>query len=109
MTANRIKASRLRLWGVAMLAPALLSLAGAAQAQAVCTTHNEITQHLENKFGESPIAVALANNGALVELFSTGDGATWTMVLTTPMGVSCVLVSGEALDMRRQVAQGPET
>ncbi len=42
----------------------------------------------------------------MVEIYATDDGATWTMVVTTPEGQSCVVASGEAWAERVQSELG---
>ncbi len=44
---------------------------------------------------EAPVAIAIANNGALIELYAKRDKSSWTLVMTRPGGLSCVLVAGE--------------
>ena len=34
-------------------------------------------------------------NGRLVELLTAKDGLTWTIILTSPQGVSCLIASGD--------------
>ena len=38
--------------------------------------------------------MGLASNGAVIELY-TADTGTWTMLITKPGGVTCVMGSGE--------------
>ncbi len=57
---------------------------------------------------ESQVAIGIANNGRLVEVFSAGDGSTWTIVMTTPQGKSCVVASGEDWYLREKATRGPE-
>ena len=38
--------------------------------------------------------MGLESNGRLFEIFAADDGATWTMVVTTPDGASCVVAAG---------------
>jgi hypothetical protein len=45
--------------------------------------------------------------GRLLEVFATGSGSTWTIVMTRPDGTSCVVASGEAWPERRKAAEGP--
>ncbi len=92
---------------VLALAP-MLGLSAPASAQSVCKTHGEVTQELGRRFTENQIAMGLASNGAELELFSSGDGATWSIVVTTPNGVSCVVASGEGWEQSERVALGPE-
>ncbi len=104
------KTAFIRFAGAAALTIALLlgPWAGVkpASAQSVCMTHAEMTNQLEGRFSESQFAIGLASNGQLLEGFSTGDGSTWTIVITKPDGVSCVLTTGEAWDGRLQIALG---
>ncbi len=74
----------------------LVQPATAVRAQPVCMPHDELTEQLYATFAEAPAANAIANNGALVELFTTRDRSSWTLAMTRPGGMSCVLVAGEA-------------
>ena len=99
----------LKILGATVLALALLlGLRAPASAQTVCMTHGEMTQELGRRNTESQIAMGLAGNGAVLEVFSSGDGATWSIVITTPDGVSCVVASGETWEQGERVALGPE-
>ncbi|MEQ8666326.1 MAG: hypothetical protein RIC16_11445 [Rhodospirillales bacterium] len=61
---------------------------------AVCLERDAISSKLASDHGEHPSAAGLASNGELLEVFASEDG-TWTLVLTDPTGVSCVVASGE--------------
>lgn len=67
-----------------------------ASAQNVCFERMALIQHLNGKFEETPVAAGLAANGSMVEVFSSPDGNTWTIVLTQPDGATCVMASGES-------------
>ncbi len=95
------KAAMLRAFGpialtLAFLLTLLLGVQASASAQSVCTTHPEMAKQLESGYSEAPVAIGLADNAGVIEVFSTGDGSTWTMVLTLPDGTSCVMATGEA-------------
>ncbi len=89
-----------RFLGAAVLGVTMLTAVSAnfmpAAAQTVCMAHAELKKQLSRKRAETPVAIGLASNGEVIEVFSTGDGATWTMVTTTPSGKSCVVAAGEA-------------
>ena len=65
-----------------------------AQAQPACLPHDKLVDLLDGRYSEQRIAVGLENNGRLFEIFATDDGSTWTMVITTPDGASCVVAAG---------------
>ena len=86
--------------GASILAIAMILILWAtsnpAAAQAVCTTRSEVAEKLAGDYAESPVAAGLASSGAVIEVFTSGDGASWTIVLTRPGGTSCVVAVGEA-------------
>jgi hypothetical protein len=67
-----------------------------AAAQIACTTRSEVAEQLAGDYAEEPVAVGLASSGAVIEVFTNGDGSTWTIVLTRPEGTSCPVATGEA-------------
>ena len=70
-----------------------------------CASHSELTALLE-KHGESQVAAGLTSGGGLLEVFATEDGSTFTIVITTPHGTSCVVESGRDWDTRKQISEG---
>lgn len=74
--------------------PALVAAAPAANAEQVCGKRAEIVSRLENGYQEFNSAMGMSTNGGLVELFTSEKG-TWTLMLTHPDGVSCLIAAGE--------------
>ncbi len=73
----------------------LLHTAATVKAQPVCMPHDDFRVELQKNFSEAPVAIAIANNGALIELYAKCDKSSWTLIMTRPGGLSCVLVAGE--------------
>lgn len=67
-----------------------------SHAQNACFERSALIKHLNGKFGEAPVAAGLAANGSVLEVFTSPDGLTWTIVLTQPDGATCVMASGES-------------
>jgi hypothetical protein len=67
-----------------------------ASAQNACFERGALIKHLDGKFKEAPVAAGLAANGSVLEVFTSPDGVTWTIVLTQPNGATCVMASGES-------------
>ncbi len=81
----------------------LLPTAATVKAQPVCMPHDDFRVELHRNFSESPVAIAIASNGALIELYANHDRSSWTLVMTRPAGISCVLVAGEEWnDLRKR-------
>ena len=81
----------------------LLHTAATVKAQPVCMPHDDFRVALHRNFSESPVAIAIASNGALIELYAKRDRSSWTLVMTGPAGISCVLAAGEEWnDLRKR-------
>ncbi len=85
---------------VASAAIFLLSWPMGAMAQPVtvpvaCDLRDRILDHLAQKYDESPVAIGVTNKGGLVEVLTSGDGGTWTIIVTFPNGTSCLVAAGE--------------
>ena len=68
--------------------------AAPALAQMVCGNHADIEKRLQEGYSEIRTGVGLAGNGGLIELYTSEKG-TFTIVLTRPNGMSCLMAVGE--------------
>lgn len=87
----------------------VIAAATAAPAQTACLSHDKLVEMLNGRYSEKPVAAGLEVGGRLFEVFAADDGATWTMVVTTPQGSSCVVAVGEEWQEPQQLAFDPET
>lgn len=74
----------------------LLANSALMPAEIVCAEREALLTSLSREYAEAPKELGLANNGNVVELLTTRDGRTWTMLMTRPDGTSCVIAAGEA-------------
>jgi len=82
----------------AAAAVALLSVQPmpAATAQDTpCAERTNVVSTLDSQYKESPRAIGLVSKEAVLEVFVSETG-TWTVVVTDPAGVSCVLAAGQS-------------
>jgi len=90
-----------------LLVASILEPAFAQQAPA-CVKRTALVDHLSKEFKEAPVAIGIVDNGALLEVFSTVDGATWTVAVTTPNGITCLVATGQSWeDVSRMAHLGP--
>ena len=111
---NRISFRAAAFVALALLVVGALPLgSGPASAQgapAVCRARDGLLSQLESKYGEVPVAIGVTGGvtgGALIELLTAEDGMTWTIILTTPKGVSCLIASGEGWRPLAPAPSGP--
>ncbi len=82
------------------------ALALPASAQSVCGERNKFLNHLSSGYSEAPVAMGLVSNGSILEVLASKDGS-WTIIVTRPDGMSCVVAAGEAWEDMPQLAMGP--
>ena len=88
-----------------LLASAAL-MARPAAAQSAAMPRTAVVELLGDRYSEQSVGLGIARNGGVIELFTSTDGATWTIVLTMPNGMSQVIASGESwMDMTPVVGQ----
>lgn len=90
----------------ALLVATLAAQSAAQPFDVICAERDALTTSLSREYSEAPKAVGLASNGSVVELLTSRDGRTWTLLMTRPDGTSCVVAAGEAWDQLPQVASG---
>lgn len=90
------------------LAAFALPLPAMAAGSMACSKRDDVLSQLGSKYKEAPSAIGLANNGGLIEVLTSDDGSTWTIIVSMPNGTSCLLAAGENWQPVERVAQGPQ-
>ena len=98
------------MWKILALSAglALVSTSTSAAAQPQCDQRDSVLKILQQQYKEAPVALGVTHNGGLVEVLSTGNGTTWSIIVTTPQGMSCLVAAGEGWRAMDQVAADPE-
>lgn len=63
----------------------------------ICDQREVIVASLSQQYGEAVQSMGLDNGGNLLEIFASDQGS-WTAILTTPRGQTCVVAAGEAFE-----------
>jgi hypothetical protein len=87
---------------------ALIASAAMAQTQPQCNERDNVLALLAKKYKETPIAAGVTNTGGLVEVLTDIKSGTWTIIVTTPQGMSCLVAAGEGWRNMEQIAMEPE-
>ncbi len=81
------------------------------QAQAAgptCGDRTSLLKVLVEKYKEKPRALGLSSTGkAMFEVYTSKTG-TWTIVMTTTAGVTCIMAAGNSWEEALQIAEGPQ-
>jgi hypothetical protein len=92
-----------------LVAGLLMAATATASTQSACLPHGKLVDLLDGRYSEQRVAVGLESNGRLFEIFAADDGSTWTMVVTTPNGASCVVAAGLEWQEPEKEEPDPET
>ncbi|WP_245541117.1 hypothetical protein [Yoonia vestfoldensis] len=77
----------------------LSAFVGATQAQALtCADNAVVAQRLAQVYGERRQFMAPGPDGAMTEVFAATDTGSWTIAITLPDGLTCLVASGAAFD-----------
>ena len=92
--------------GAAVMLIAMSAMPVAATGSPQCAPRPEFLKQLSKQFHEEPVALGLTNNGSLIEVLTSDDGSTWTMMVSQPNGSSCLIAAGEGWEELKRVAKG---
>lgn len=63
-----------------------------------CGPRQAIIDRLSDRFGETRQSVGLAGNNTVVETFASAETGTWTIIVTRPNGLTCLVASGQSFE-----------
>lgn len=69
-----------------------------AQPGGQCGQRANVLAHLADKFGESRHGMGIAGNNTVMEVFASEKTGTWTITVTLPTGVTCLVAAGEGFE-----------
>jgi len=84
----------MRKVSAALLGGFLMLIAHASHGQAVCGLRAAMLKQLQGNYRETPVSMGLASNGSVLEI-TRSDSGTWTILLTNPSGITCLMAAGE--------------
>lgn len=53
-------------------------------------------ERLEDRYGETLQSLGLQENSSLLEVYASDSTGTWTILITRPDGVACLVASGQS-------------
>jgi hypothetical protein len=70
----------------------------AAQTSGSCALRQHVVARLASAYGETRQSIGLGANNQVVEVFASLETGTWTITVTTPNGLTCLVASGQAYE-----------
>lgn len=87
----------LKLAVFALAAAAFLPTTSLAQGQN-CSNRDQVVERLSEKYGESRQSIGMAPKGRVVEIYASLETGTWTITVTSPNGITCLVASGQSFE-----------
>lgn len=69
-----------------------------AQTRLQCAPRDVVLDRLAEGYGETRQSIGLGGNNSLIEVFASDDSGSWTITMTMPDGVTCIIASGQAFE-----------
>ena len=88
----------MKLKSTLFVAAALLAPFSAAAQGQNCGNRELVVERLTTKYGESRQSIGMAPKGRVVEVFASLETGTWTITVTMPNGITCLVASGQSFE-----------
>ena len=72
----------------------MIELITALTIAAFCAPHDKMLRLLEQRHNERVVEIGVVHGGSLLELLTSENGDTWTLLTVRPSGISCVVATG---------------
>lgn len=93
---------RMKLFNLGVLTAAaalyLLSTSDIAAQSRNCAPRDAVVERLAEGYGETRQSVGLGANNAVVETFASAETGSWTITVTMPGGLTCLVASGQSYE-----------
>jgi len=73
----------------------LLAFPASAQGNRNCAPRPVVLERLAEGYGETRQSIGLGTQGAVVEVFASDETGSWTIIVTMPTGMTCLMASGQ--------------
>lgn len=77
-----------------------------ALAQPQCAPREDVVALLSQQHGESVHSIAIEGQGGIVEMWANAETGTWTLTLTRPDGITCLVGHGHSFEAVSQEPAG---
>lgn len=78
-----------------------------AQQQRNCGPRDLVVERLATGYGETRQSLGIGANNSMVEVYASEETGSWTILVTLPTGVSCLVASGESFEAVAEALPAP--
>lgn len=66
-----------------------------AQTRSACAERTTVVERLAEKYGETLQSMGLHRNNGVLEVYASEATGTWTILVTRPDGMACLIAAGQ--------------
>ncbi len=97
------------VFGLLVFALSLATAPPADAQQTRCAPRAQVLEMIQGRFGETRRAIGLTSGASVMELYASDSTGGWSLVVTHPSGMSCLVGAGTGFEVDDRVAQGAPT
>ena len=97
------------VFNLGLCVAASIPLSSAHAGPKVCGERNKLAGYLKTKYSENPNALGVSTTGSSVMEIYTSEKGTWTVLMTTTAGISCIMAAGHSWEERDKLAFLPKS
>ena len=86
------------LAATASVALMLAAAPAAAQMSRNCADRERVVTRLAETFGETRQSIGLGANNQVMEVYASLETGTWTITVTMPNGMTCLIAAGQSYE-----------
>ena len=95
----KLKGNFLKLGAITLTGALYLALTTDVMAQTRnCGPREMVVNRLAEGYGETRQSMGIGSNNSVVEIFASSETGTWTITVTSPNGLTCLVASGQAFE-----------
>ena len=80
------------LFGLVLATPG----AEAETSRPACADRTKVIERLAERYGETRQSMGMHQNNGVLEVYASSDTGTWTILVTMPNGVACLIAAGQS-------------
>lgn len=84
---------------VLALVLSIFATSAVAQQGRNCAPRDAVVEKLAENYGETRQSIGLGANNSVIEVFASIETGTWTITVTTPNGLTCLVTSGQSFEL----------
>jgi len=76
----------------------IMALAAQQVHARTCAPREDVVKRLAETYGETRRGIGISRQGAVMEVYASDQTRSWTITITLPDGITCLVASGQGFE-----------